>query len=302
MGRVFAAADIGSNTVHLLIAETDGKGLQRLRNESEWLSLGQIVSECGHIPAESQSQLLATLRAFRDAASVAKAEGIYVFATEAMRIASNHEEILKSIRKSLGLKVDLISGKREAELGMSGALIDTSPPWPALLVEVGGGSAQVAFCSDSMILEESSLPIGTGRLISELALSSPNADNKVAEMEDHIHEQLKPLKDLPPVVSMIASGGVARGLWRAIHPDGERQIHRKEVEFLGWSANRSTLNQIVARFNVKSKRAATLAPGACIFYSLMERFQMDTMQVSEFGVREGAILEMSEGSLTSWRD
>ena len=61
MPRVFATADIGSNTVHLLVANHGPEGIQKVLNESEWLSLGQVVSHNGEIPSEVENKLLSTL-------------------------------------------------------------------------------------------------------------------------------------------------------------------------------------------------------------------------------------------------
>ena len=95
----------------------------------------------------------------------------------------------------------------------------------------------------------------------------------------------------------MASGGVARGLWRALHPDGEKRLHRAELEYLAWSVQRLTIDRAINRFGVKAKRVGTLLPGAMVYLALMERFDLTEMSVSEFGVREGAILEMARGKV-----
>lgn len=297
MGKIFATADIGSNTVHLLIAEKNSDSLQRVRNESDWQSLGQIVTQYGFIPPDAQDRLISTLKSYSAAAALARAEKFYVFATEAMRIADNHSAVLKRIKKEVGVRVELISGRREAELGLEGALLDTDPKWPFLLVEVGGGSAQVARCENGLITHEVSLPLGTGRLISDIGLESPPTSGQVQHLVEFVDRNLEAVNEFGSARSIVACGGVARGLIRALHPDGEKNLHRIEVEFLAWSASRSSVQQLSARFNVKSKRAATLLPGSGVYGAILRKFDMVEMTVSEFGVREGAILEMAEGRL-----
>lgn len=295
MGRILAAADIGSNTVHLLVADITKQAFRRLRNEADWLSLGEVVSREGSIPEAKLARLIATLQNFKSIAKSAQAEDFYVFATEAMRVASNHGEIIQRIRKEVGIEVDLIPATREAALSMRGCLLDIAPEDPCVLLEVGGGSAQVALCENGELLDERSLPVGTGRLIAEYGIEQP--------VTREIVERLQ--QDLPNLISeagvpshakfVIGSGGVARGFVRALHPDGAHEVQRFELDYLLRSAAELTVDQISMRFSVKVKRATTLVPGALVFCALLDHFVADRMRVSEYGVREGAILELAEG-------
>jgi exopolyphosphatase/guanosine-5'-triphosphate,3'-diphosphate pyrophosphatase len=83
-----------------------------------------------------------------------------------------------------------------------------------------------------------------------------------------------------------------------MHPDGQRELHWRELDHLVWDTSRLTTSLISQRYQVKPKRAETLLPGAVLFRSLMERLSVTTMEVSAYGVREGAIAEMLEGRLT----
>lgn len=298
MSRVFAATDIGSNTVHLLVAQVEAGSLLRLRNESEWLSLGQIVVREGYIPESIARRLLATLKSFKAAATAARASGFYVFATEAMRLAQNHDELLARIRRQLDIDVDLIPPQREAELSLRGVQLDSAAPGASILVEVGGGSAQVARCrDDGTMTDEVSLPVGTGRLIVEAALTQPSDPGQQARLAQKVDEAFRACGQWEPVSRVIGSGGVARGLWRALHPDGDRTLLRDELEYLRNTSGRLEPETICARFGVKVNRAHTLLPGSAIYLEAMRVFGKTSMIVSEFGVREGAILEMASGRL-----
>ncbi|MEA2552526.1 MAG: exopolyphosphatase / guanosine-5-triphosphate,3-diphosphate pyrophosphatase, partial [Fimbriimonadaceae bacterium] len=85
MARIMAAADIGSNTVHLLVAGTDGELVTRMDNLSEWVGLGEVVARSGYISNERIEQLIQALKECRRVAQSRKAEKLYYFATEAMR-------------------------------------------------------------------------------------------------------------------------------------------------------------------------------------------------------------------------
>ncbi|MBL8087720.1 MAG: hypothetical protein JNM85_06575 [Chthonomonas sp.] len=297
MERIFAAADIGSNTCHLLVAGTDGKTIRRIANESDWLSLGEIVSRERVIPAPLANRLIATLRRYKRLATTSNAERLYVFATEAMRLAENHEEIMARLRREVGIEVDLISGEVEARYSVRGVSQDCPGEFPALLVEVGGGSAQVAHYSQGSIQHELSLPLGSGRLIAETGLESPAAPAQIRSMHNLIDREIEFCSSFPPVRRVVASGGIARGLIRALHPDGERTLNIVEIDYVAWAAARLDVEQIMARFGVKFKRASTLLPGASVIRALLHCFRQHELMVSEHGVREGAIFQMYEGSL-----
>jgi exopolyphosphatase/guanosine-5'-triphosphate,3'-diphosphate pyrophosphatase len=296
MGRVFAVADIGSNTAHLLVAEITSTGLTRMVNESVWLSLGEVVTRTGRIPREDAAMLMGALTGFKRHVEATRSGPLYLFATEAVRKASNHEDILAEIHRQLGLAVDVISPQREAELGLVGALMDVGMPQEGLFLEAGGGSLQAAVFRGRSILESCSLPIGTGALMASAKLAQPCGHDEVKEARRIAAQALQglSLKGGGPVV---AAGGVARGIWRALHPDRDPMIHRKELKHLAWDARRLTVDAIVKRYSVKPRRAATLLPGSIVYREALDHFLEEEMMVSAYGVREGAILEMSEGRL-----
>ena len=297
MPRVFATADIGSNTVHLLVANHGPEGIQKVLNESEWLSLGQVVSHYGEIPSEVENKLLSTLAKFKKMSASQNAEGLYVFATEAMRKARNHREVLKSIRKELSITVDLITPQREAELGLKGALLDVPIAGQFIFAETGGGSVQIAECFDLEIKKEISLSMGTGVILDQAKLKFPCSEMQVTSAIAVIQESISRLDGFTACLPIIACGGVARGLWRALHPDGDPVIRKGELDYLFESVQLLNIATICRRFDVKAKRASTLFPGALVYKTLMERFNTSQMTVSQFGVREGAVLELSQGKI-----
>jgi len=297
MPTVLAAADIGSNTAHLLISAVSQRGIQRVDNESEWLSLGEIVSHDGQIPDELIGRLVQTLNAFKQRCIETGAEFIYVFATEAMRKATNHRQVIRFVRQKTGLDVDLISPRREAELGLKGALLDSPVSGRFVFAESGGGSVQVAVCEGPEILTETSVPIGTGVLIDQAGVSQPATPNQVKAVQKAIDKGLAKVRDDADARQIVACGGVARGLWRALHPDGNQLIQAEELRYLSWATQRLNILTISQRYSVKAKRAATLLPGSLVYLALMEKFGATEMTVSQFGVREGAILEMSQGKI-----
>jgi exopolyphosphatase / guanosine-5'-triphosphate,3'-diphosphate pyrophosphatase len=291
VGKIFASADIGSNTVHLLVAEVSRGGLKRIENLSEWIGLGEVVAREGVVPPEQQMDLLEALRSFREISEQRRARQLYIFATEAMRRASNHREVLARIWEEAGVEVEVVSPRREAELSARGVELDVPLGDFGLLFEVGGGSAQIASLRRGEVDQEQSLAIGTGALSAEVGLEAPCSAAVDRVLQNLIASRVSELQVSRTKGSAVASGGVARGLLRALHPDGDPVLLRHEVEYLAWSTRRLRHPAIAARFRVKARRAATLFPGALVYLELMRHFDLEEIHVSEYGVREGAILE-----------
>jgi exopolyphosphatase / guanosine-5'-triphosphate,3'-diphosphate pyrophosphatase len=297
MIRTFAAADIGSNTAHLLVAATDGHLVMRIDNVNEWIPLGEVVARISEIPKDQTEQLVMAMREFRRVAESKKVDAMYVFATEGMRMARNHEAVLKKIAKETGVQVQIISPEREAELSFRGVQLDTRNIDASILFEVGGGSAQVASIDHGEIVDRSSLRLGTGRLVAETGITNPCPDYAIRAAEKYVRKQLQdcPIKATNKMA--VISGGVGRGLWRALHPDGDKLLARYEIEYLRKTVTNLPVDRIISRFGVKQRRAGTLLPGSIVYLELMNHFGIDEAVISEFGVREGAILEMATGAI-----
>lgn len=294
MGSVFAAADVGSNTAHLLVGEYENGTIQRVVNQSVWISLGEQVSRHGVIPSRLQAMLIRTLKEFRSLAKAHRSEGFYVFATEAVRKAANSREVLDQVLEETKVDVDVIPPQREAQLSLLGARLDRKVDGNSILLEVGGGSAQVAFCNDDRVVDDYSLPIGTGSLVAISNLTQPATDEQVRAVRKEVarYSERLPSADGLPIV---ASGGVIRGIWRMLHPDGDPVLQIPELEYVCWSTQQLDVQTIIRRFGVKERRASTLLPGSLCFTGILESLGADSLTVSEFGVREGAIFEMAMG-------
>jgi len=297
MARILAAADIGSNTAHLLVAATDGQLVMRIDNFNEWIPLGEVVARTGEIPKEMVQQLVFAVKEFKRMAAAKQAQELYVFATEGMRSALNHQAVLKRILDETGVIVDVITPRREAELSLSGVRLDTRNYGAEMMFEVGGGSAQIGKLAKGTLVEEESLPLGTGRIIAESGLRSPCPDYALTAALRYVDAILDSGQITGNASMAVASGGVGRGLWRALHPDSEKVLALEELDYIMWSCSRLPTDRIVARFGVKQKRAGTLLPGAIVYRALMRKFGLRELAVSEFGIREGAVLEMAAGKI-----
>ena len=229
--RVFAAADIGSNTAHLLVAATDGSLVMRIDNYNEWIPLGEVVSKAGSIPKEITENLVDACRGFRRLADAKGAEKLYVFATEGMRMARNHETVLRKIREEAGITVEIITPSREAELSFRGVSLDSRNLPVDLLFEVGGGSCQIGRIERGRLAESESLPLGTGRIIAESGLMSPCPDYAIQAAERYIESTLERSRITGNFGLAVVSGGVGPDHHPQIDHSPQPEIsHRFPIE------------------------------------------------------------------------
>jgi exopolyphosphatase/guanosine-5'-triphosphate,3'-diphosphate pyrophosphatase len=284
-----------------LVAATDGELVTRLDNVNEWIALGETVARLGEIPEERVEQLVRAMREFKRVATQRKAEGLYVFATEAMRAASNHREVLRTILRETGVEVEIISPRREAELSCIGIQLDTEHINPTVMIEVGGGSAQAGLVNQGTLGDEISLPLGTGRVVAQTGVAGLCSAETLQEAKEWIHAEMIKIPFDPAEARIVASGGVARGIWRALHPDGEKEIQLFELDYLVEATSRLPVDRVIERFNVKPKRAGTLLVGSMVYGAFLRRFDATSMLVSEFGVREGAVIQMAKGMVSLCR-
>lgn len=267
----------------------------RVDNVNEWIGLGEEVARTGFISDESITRLSAVIKDFRKAAASNQALGLFVFATEAMRCASNHKAVIDRIKKETGVAVEIITPKQEAAFSFRGIQLDTPAVGASVIIEVGGGSAQVLSTAAGDMREEISLPLGTGRLAADCELGEGVTQETVAKAETYVDKMVESIEVKRQHALAIGSGGVVRGIWRALHRDGEKRIETYELDYLIRTATNLSVPRLMERFDVKAKRAATLLPGAIVFRSILRRFGLDAIAVSEFGVREGAVQEMDAG-------
>src|SRR5574340_937733 len=144
---VRAAIDIGSNTIHIVVARATPRTLDILSDEVDLVRIGESVTANGQISQEKVDNALAVLKQYKALAEQHAAERIFVVATEAIRQASNSEGFIERIASETGLQVEIISGGAEATLTFYGATYEMNaqphPPASLGVMDLGGGSLEL---------------------------------------------------------------------------------------------------------------------------------------------------------------
>jgi exopolyphosphatase/pppGpp-phosphohydrolase len=296
---VCAAIDIGSNTIHVVVARCRPHDLNIVEDQVEMVRIGESVTANGEISPEKLRKTLTTLKKYKAAAERHGAEQVLVVATEAIRKANNSHDFLEKVRQETGLETHIINGMVEATLTFYGATYEAAkePGTPALLgvMDLGGGSTELVMAKNMHIAWRTSIPIGSGWLHDRYLPSNPPTADELAVAETFVRTYVQGMrmKSQPP--RLIVTGGSANSLYylaqAAHHVDKDSQRLSYE-ELLRCEGLLSALpaEEIAARYGQEVARARVLPAGALIIREVMNRLHLQEISVSPHGIREGALL------------
>jgi exopolyphosphatase/pppGpp-phosphohydrolase len=317
----FAAVDVGSNTIHLVVAHPteDGGDLITLADELDLTRLGEDVSAIGAIGPERTARAIAILREYAAKAQSLGARELLAIATESVRAAANADDFLARVRSDTGIALQVITGEQEAALTFWGATsgLPVKAEQRAVL-DLGGGSMEVVVGEGARIQWRSSLPVGSGAMHARYAPSDPPRAAELDQVGAETRMQLAALHIPLPVAQVIACGGTATTLTmlaaRALHiaepedlaageeapppeklhapnADGMRLglLTREQLEALA-SLLVATPAQLTQKYGIPQARAEILGAGEAVLRAAVEHLGAEALSISRRGVREGAIL------------
>ena len=289
MGRQ-SVVDVGSNTIHLLVGEVDDGAVLPITGEKVSARLGAGVEKTGRL---DEGRLVLATEAITLFASIAAMNGApspEILATSAVRDAENGEELVGRVREATGLEMRLISGEKEAALGFRGALSAVRHEGRVLVVDLGGGSAQLILGDASGGPEERiSLPLGTNRTTERFVWQDPPTDEELEALREHAG-RLLPEWDIGEA-QVVAVGGSARAILKVTRD-------RLTVDRL-WRLSREIREHpsgVLAREQgLAPERARVLPAAVTTLATVLEHFGKDGLTVARGGIREGALLVLEEG-------
>ena len=286
----YSVVDVGSNTIHLLVGEVDEGAVLPVTGEKVSARLGAGVEKTGHLAGERLALAAETITLFAKIAALNGAPSPEILATSAVRDAENGSELVERVRERTGLKMRLISGEKEAALGFRGALSAVRREGQVLVVDLGGGSAQLILGEASQGPERRvSLPLGTNRTTERFVDGDPPTDEELKALSEHA-PQLLPDWDVGGA-EVVAVGGSARAMIKITRD-------RLTVERL-WRLSeeiRECPSGVLAREQgLAPERARVLPAAITTLATVLEHFGKDELIVARGGIREGTLLALAEG-------
>jgi exopolyphosphatase/guanosine-5'-triphosphate,3'-diphosphate pyrophosphatase len=296
-----AVADIGSNSARLLVVRpTDQGHLDVLADARVALRLMRDLDSGGRLTRPALQRTVQTLAAFATIARRHGARGVGVVATSAIRDAANRDAFVAEVQRRTGLTVTVLSGEDEARLALLGA-VSGLPVESGAVVDLGGGSMEVAAFDRRRFRAGITLPLGALRLGDALLRHDPPRPDEVAALRDRVRDALGAvdITDLATAESLVGTGGTIRALAKAARGRGPVAVNRLHGYQLRWRDVATLVDRLVrlpvARRTsvpgISSTRAESVLGGALVVEVLMELAGADSILVSGYGVRQGVVLD-----------
>jgi exopolyphosphatase / guanosine-5'-triphosphate,3'-diphosphate pyrophosphatase len=285
--------DVGSNTIHLLVGEVDGGAVLPVTGEKVSARLGAGVEKTGRIAQERLPLAADAIGLFARISALNGVSEPVILATSAVRDAENGPELAERVRELTDLKMRLISGEEEAALGFRGAVSAVGTSWegPALVVDLGGGSAQLIVGeASSGPLMQVSLPLGSNRTTERFVENDPAKKKELRALDEHVKEMM-PGWSLSQRVSVVAVGGSARAILKITRDSLTVERMRKlalEISELPSAA-------LAREHGLAPERAQVMPAAITTLAAILENFDRDRLTVARGGLREGTLLTLAEG-------
>jgi exopolyphosphatase/guanosine-5'-triphosphate,3'-diphosphate pyrophosphatase len=277
--------DVGANTLRLLVAAPDGRGVAKIEEVRRQLGLGEDVERYGYVSAAKVGLAADTAREQARRARKLGCERLEIVVTSPGRQSSNGDEFVHVLARAAGASARILSAEEEAVLGWRGAVSALEEiPDTIAVCDVGGGSTQIVVGSRAAGPAWSrSVDLGSLRLTQRTFADGGTLEEARSEAARAFESIAPPLARL-----VLAAGGTARALRRVAETDRlDGQALEAAIRTL---AVRSPA-KIAKRFRVDPARARTLLAGTVIFAEVQQRLGLP-LEPAGGGVREGMALEL----------
>ena len=302
--RPGAAIDLGSTSVHLLIARPERSGLVVLVDESTFLGLGAAVDGPGSLGAAGRTTLAATIASYVERAREAGAPHPLVMGTEPLRRLSDATRIVAEVSAQTGEPLAVLAHEEEALLTLVGLTAGRAVRSDILVVDIGGGSSELVEIGPERLAKAAGVPLGAGRLSRRVVDRDPPAREHFAALTQAAREAIDWTPIRPPE-EVVFVGGTATNLLkllrRAGDPDRDDRLDRAALDTARGIIASGPAELLAATYGIREARIRILAAGASIIEAILDRVGADFGRVVDTGIREGAIIA-AERAGSGWRE
>ena len=301
----YAAVDIGSNSVRMLAAEVSHGVTTILTQDRQVTRLGESVFRSGRISEEALTFLIANLTRMAGIYSRLGILAVRAVATAAVRDASNQREFIERTSLALGTDIEIISGPEEARL----VYLGVEARWPrpkekTLIIDVGGGSAELIVCQSGRLIDSISRPLGAVRLTEIFLKNDPAQPEDLHYLQSFIAEKLHSFiqahssESFDRVIATSASAAAlvcaVNQVPRAKRDDADRLYASvKDLRQLYSAIATATLSQRKKIVGIGPKRAEIIVAGTAVFVHALAAFNHPSLFYCAGGVRDGIIADLA---------
>lgn len=294
-----AAVDVGSNTVHALVADVDRGRLVDVAHYVEMPELGAQVARTGAIGPRAPT----AIRALRSVVAQARTHNYEVLvagATQAVRQASDRQEFARAAGDAIGVPLRIIGGHREAELSFMGVASNHAGRREWLMADLGGASMEIVVGNVRKMVRSATLPIGSGVLAST-HLSDPPKPEERARMRRAALRELAHAPDAD-VERLVATGGTASNLPQVLAKRNPPTVLRT-ADLLTCEArlDAGKAAEVAIKVGLPPNRVKAMRAGVEVLLLLLDWYGLAVLHVSHQGLRHGMLLSYLERGEDWWK-
>lgn len=299
--QTISAIDVGSNAIRMAVGRISASQdqVEVMENIRIPVRLGQDVFSHGHLGEASMQAAVDAFTRFQKIASEYEVKKIRAVATSAMREAENGQELIERVRRRTGIQVEIISGEEEARLIhiAVGKVIDLQHK-KTVLIDIGGGSIEVAVSQGNKLIASESYDMGTVRLLQNLDDRSPK-DFRLLLVEytqairRHIKRELGKLKfDV-----CIGTGGNIEELGdlrkKLFKRAGNDLVTVAELEMLDEKISSMSVDRRIKKLSLKPDRADVIVPAIMVLRMIARETRIKEIHIPGVGLKDGLLWDMT---------
>ncbi|MCB0336523.1 MAG: hypothetical protein KDD62_09455 [Bdellovibrionales bacterium] len=299
-----AIIDLGTNSARLFVYERSRSGAWlQVHKERSMVRLGDDLFLSGSLSEAACGRAVQAFQRFRSVIDSFAPRHIKVIATSALREARDASKLIRKLKETSQLDVQVISGEQEAAYVAEG-VIDKglTSDKSVLVVDIGGGSTEIILCRDGTVETLQSIPMGAGRAQQLFLKSVPPESGSVEELSGELKFALKrhftALGSFAAFELGIGTSGSIRALGRIAMDRGESQTGSFRKQFLMdllAELKSLSIQELRALPSLEERRADLIVAAALILHEVMEYFQLPLMEPSQSSLVDGVLLELVEG-------
>lgn len=302
MRKKIAVIDLGTNTCNLLIAEYQDQSYEILFQGKEVVKLGKGGIDKNMLTEDGLERAIQAIRIQQEIISKFHNSEVVIIATSAIREAINADWFQQQIKANTGLKLQVISGEKEADLIFKGVkLAFDKIEDHSLILDIGGGSNEFILTEANEPIWKQSFPLGMARIIEQITPSDPITSNEIQQINDYFESQLNLLWNQTKnirITDLIGCSGAFDTLADLIDQTepGTKTRIKQEIKI-------NDFNQIYERLiksttaerkemkGLESIRIEMIVPSVIFIKLIIDRLNIQKIYQTDFALREGVLFE-----------
>jgi exopolyphosphatase/guanosine-5'-triphosphate,3'-diphosphate pyrophosphatase len=303
---ILAGIDIGTNSLRLLVAEIGDNTFRELHSERTITRLGQDLDRTGMLSRDAEERTFAALADFTAHIPLFSPFRTDAVGTSALRNAANAAEFIKEAKARCGLNITVITGEEEARLTLMGVgrALKGHSLESALVVDIGGGSTELILTRPGSACVAMSLPLGAVYLTERFIKHDPPPDEEVRKLRLAVRDELGHVDRLVPIPKGNRTCAGTAGTITTLAAMDQRLARYDPNKITNHVLTRSSIDAIVRTLvmstaeerrgmvGLEAGRQDIILAGAIITQEILEWCGCEKMLVSDWGLREGIILDL----------